>query len=1182
MDSENILAKFKEKIQVITDNKTLVDDNDKKILTDHFKNLVHNLPNKIDLNQYEKLLRELLDNDDKLTNIFENIIKDNTTNDKLTKSIKNLNKQMFILQMNAVLNLLSRLKSMNISSDTFNNLINGFYMKFKDMTDILQESSKNIEKLEGDIKDNEEIISKLRGISHSIPRRDIMLGTYSIVDIDKYYNLLGYKSKSFINNETQNKKLLLEMLKKSAISKKIGIPSISSEEKNIVGGGEDDNDLELFFDKIYTYFNILNTSLYLKMMTLLNIGLENDKKISSLGHLFSFVGNESIINNFHIFIKNLFFKFTKSDFQFFTSIHDNYEFYINKDTEFYNTIIGEEKSESKELKEKEEPISRESDESTEEKKIELKSSENTWYHLFIFKILYDIKKSFYTGKFQIFFSGKNFPLFIKITDYVIKIIEDDRLTNQYNIFNGNYVSINEEYFKYVKSKNTRKVDSNNYNNKIYSFVKIRKDSDYKNDDVVVKTLTSNDRNYIFVKYNLIKKINTEYYYFGPFNDIFYPNQSNKDIADKLDLIKKKILGYENVCVVGYGQSGAGKTSSLIYFDKKQQDGILMELCSNDDIIKNFSNLTISLIEIIVDYNKINVNQPTHLKQDNYKKKFYENKEKKFTSDDKQIFNFNKIEDNGKTNWFFNNEKITLGNFINDALKSRKIEPTPNNPESSRSHVIIVITFKNEPNEANMIMCDFAGVENKFNCDNIKVLQDFLNKYKEKYKKLSENNLKEKIKLENNNIYLKKINYLDSEYENMKKVYEKIIGDQLGQKKITINKYDSDDFGDISKLNETIFFLILTSLFINDKDITNKMLSRTINDNLKNIIYDKFNDKLKIYGLDEVNQDDFDKIFDRFLEIMQFKNIFRSKTKNFKFAPNYQNIIKKTKDDYKDDLIKLAKKKLTYLLIKHNCLLRVLEGYTINDSLRGLRKDIKSLILKSINNMYNITPLMFYVPDIPFCTDTTLYNNRYDEFYKKVDDSSTDAIDIIINSLSRDFNIKVNLLNFVIFIVIKMSENIDNIIQYVNLNKLYYAFINYKSSKDKSSSEGNLKTQLDNIKNILTSIDYYNINYNNKGQESEITKLLNDKFDIENTEKLMSEIDNLNALTFIGSLNASKQIADIFSDKYNLTCSNLNDDTSFEDLKKIHKISDSIEFTKIIPTEEEIIKKINTYPSRFKL
>ena len=42
------------------------------------------------------------------------------------------------------------------------------------------------------------------------------------------------------------------------------------------------------------------------------------------------------------------------------------------------------------------------------------------------------------------------------------------------------------------------------------------------------------------------------------------------------MLKKLIDQNEDIVVIGYGQSGSGKTSTLIYFNKGKKDGILIE------------------------------------------------------------------------------------------------------------------------------------------------------------------------------------------------------------------------------------------------------------------------------------------------------------------------------------------------------------------------------------------------------------------------------------------------------------------------------------------------------------------------------------------------------------------------------------------------------------------------------
>ena len=88
---------------------------------------------------------------------------------------------------------------------------------------------------------------------------------------------------------------------------------------------------------------------------------------------------------------------------------------------------------------------------------------------------------------------------------------------------------------------------------------------------------------------------THQYDFYGFDSVYPPDKKNNDIASSL----VKDFNFENdtrpLCFIGYGQSGSGKTSTLIYLDVpgKEQDGIIMELLKKLDP----EEVTVSMIEI---------------------------------------------------------------------------------------------------------------------------------------------------------------------------------------------------------------------------------------------------------------------------------------------------------------------------------------------------------------------------------------------------------------------------------------------------------------------------------------------------------------------------------------------------------------------------------------------------------
>ena len=93
---------------------------------------------------------------------------------------------------------------------------------------------------------------------------------------------------------------------------------------------------------------------------------------------------------------------------------------------------------------------------------------------------------------------------------------------------------------------------------------------------------------------------------------------------------------------------------------------------------------------------------------------------------KMSFNYN------NNNWTLTTDhNTTLGDKLMEHIDTnRKVGATTNNPNSSRSHVLVYVKFKNNPTSAEgpdpvLIIGDLAGVENKFACENTDILTQFL-------------------------------------------------------------------------------------------------------------------------------------------------------------------------------------------------------------------------------------------------------------------------------------------------------------------------------------------------------------------------------------------------------------------------------------------------------------------------
>jgi hypothetical protein len=325
------------------------------------------------------------------------------------------------------------------------------------------------------------------------------------------------------------------------------------------------------------------------------------------------------------------------------------------------------------------------------------------------------------------------------------------------------------------------------------------------------------------------------YLFGPFTHIFKPSQGNSEIANDLSIkpLLDKLIDKKSVCIIGYGASGSGKTSSLVYSDfektEDKRNGVLIHFCNKLGMNNNYDNIELSMIELegnieegneflaTEKYKVLPITDPSILQQikdskikkekdiqlkkekeesqkigesqqnkqqnkiqfggrgmgldgkpinNNNKKK---KKTSKVTKEEKEeeerygiytekdverqkyytphTFNYlsqqqkwmydDKNNDPSSSNDSlpeFNSEETDLGQYIVTIMNNqRSINATTNNPVSSRSHMIIFIrlrkTIEDRPDEYEsdqpyLIVCDFAGVENKFQCNDTSVIKAF--------------------------------------------------------------------------------------------------------------------------------------------------------------------------------------------------------------------------------------------------------------------------------------------------------------------------------------------------------------------------------------------------------------------------------------------------------------------------
>jgi len=235
------------------------------------------------------------------------------------------------------------------------------------------------------------------------------------------------------------------------------------------------------------------------------------------------------------------------------------------------------------------------------------------------------------------------------------------------------------------------------------------------------------------------------YLFGKFNKLFLPALNNLDIAEEMDVVKRQAISGKPVFLLGYGASGAGKTSSLIYFNKGKTDierqGILIHLC-NIFAQSGYVDLEVTSKEFFTAAEKLDntvcagdntIKAPTNCITQVFKYAFSQGEfslEENYNYTNKHAYRSErKSKDNpeGKnTNPF--EKGASLGETMIYLIDTdRFVKATTNNPNSSRSHILVFVKLTKPGAEpVNLIVGDFAGVENKFQCEKPDVISKFLN------------------------------------------------------------------------------------------------------------------------------------------------------------------------------------------------------------------------------------------------------------------------------------------------------------------------------------------------------------------------------------------------------------------------------------------------------------------------
>ena len=763
--------------------------------------------------------------------------------------------------------------------------------------------------------------------------------------------------------------------------------------------------------------------------------------------------------------------------------------------------------------------------------------------------------------------GMNPEIMADFVNIYNEMSEEFELLKQiYNKFHNQNNNINDFYQRLV-----------NKNKRVFSYIRERTDSSSvrnpryqniqrKNNLLFFKPYYNVDGNYVGTQPEKLQAIknnpNTveEEYYMGPFDGVFLStdNFDNKKISNQIknDLFDKLINKKEDICIIGYGQSGSGKTSTLIYFEKEKEDGIIVELCKTKEFKSKFLSIELSMTNIYT-YHGTNVKNSKSQEKKHYKKT-------NIKIDDSTKINFIKDSTLG---WIYENdkqkeEKRGIGQFINEAFSKREIEPTTNNPESSRSHVIVCLNlFINGGGSVKLVICDLAGVENVFNCDSKEEILKFSKNYASSLKYGDKNEIElDKYFCNQGDVRNIANNTKSHEYNIMRDNISK----DIRKKNNKIEELSFIQSGgkcqEQSKLNircpsDFVFWHIHKGDFNNPEWITAK---NDIYEKLKYVLLSKKLLKIYIKTLkkDKITEDDrskykeiasneesFRKIYGKsYLSLDNFRigtskiNDFFSKEFNKKKLNKFLNhpdskkveinrnelrkFIKDLNDDLKQDY-KIYKEQICeesrLKILEHNCQLRIHEGYAINKSLLEMRESIKQLIKRSLKLSNGHLPLFWDRMYYPYCRNIHLTDKLFTQFYENTSESDLDSI--IIDVIS-DFGVEINKLNFVIFTIINTSEN-----QYTNNppNPPYINISLLTYNLEINFNEIALKDELGKVINRMKNYNFYQNNENFKKyiHDFEITTERSKEQLILLANKLIEIVNTNNPSTLIGSIESTE-------------------------------------------------------------
>lgn len=275
-----------------------------------------------------------------------------------------------------------------------------------------------------------------------------------------------------------------------------------------------------------------------------------------------------------------------------------------------------------------------------------------------------------------------------------------------------------------------------------------------------KTQQSNLLGHTYVGNVITFTMDYDNYIFGPFTRVFPTNMTNAEIADSNEIknIINNLKQKKHQIIAGYGSSGSGKTSALIVLntkikqgdgtDKLYEQGIIMMMC--DKLTDTYDNLTVNFVEMHRNLDKPDNSPEKYITRSHeaYKPKRFksenkswvqetqeETKEVKITTSQLPHSSGTNVENitlNFSVSDKQNNKSYPLSQYVVEVMeKVRFTSPTPNNPQSSRSHMLIIFEFtKKDGSNVFLFIIESAGKENKAQCNSPSVINEYLGRYEQ--------------------------------------------------------------------------------------------------------------------------------------------------------------------------------------------------------------------------------------------------------------------------------------------------------------------------------------------------------------------------------------------------------------------------------------------------------------------